>query len=108
MIALKATPAAQNLLAEPAPQTGQPGPVTLVIGSDFTGVNAPAAPRRAAGHAAGGADTGGQATVQSRNAGASICSGLPAANPDPGAPLSPLPRRFDSSVYPCDYTDVRR
>jgi len=86
MTALKATPAAQNLLAEPAPQTGQPGPVTLVIGSDFTGVNAPAAPRRAAGHTAGGADTGGQATVQSRNAGASICSGLPAANPDPGAP----------------------
>jgi hypothetical protein len=24
--------------------------------------------------------------VQSRNAGASICSGLPAANPDPGVP----------------------
>ena len=47
MTALKATPAAQNLLAEPAPQTGQPGPVTLVIGSDFTGVNAPAAPHRA-------------------------------------------------------------
>jgi LCP family protein required for cell wall assembly len=87
MTALKATPAAQNLLAEPASQTGQPGPVTLVIGSDFTGVNAPAAPHRAAGHAAaGGADTGSQATVQSRNAGASICSGLPAANPDPGAP----------------------
>jgi hypothetical protein len=87
MTALKAAPAAQNLLAEPAPQTGQPGPVTLVIGSDFTGVNAPAAAHRAAGHAAaGGADTGGQATVQSRNAGASICSGLPAANPDPGAP----------------------
>ena len=87
MTALKATPAAQNLLAEPAPQTGQPGPVTLVIGSDFTGVTAAAAPHRAAGHpAAGGAGTGGQATVQSRNAGASICSGLPAANPDPGTP----------------------
>ena len=91
MTALKATPAAQNLLAEPAQQTGQPGPVTLVIGSDFTGVNAPAAPHRSAGHpasqpAAGGAGNGGQATVQSRNAGASICSGLPAANPDPGTP----------------------
>jgi hypothetical protein len=87
MTALKAAPAAQNLLAEPAPQTGQPGPVTLVIGGDFTGVNAPAAPHPAASHtAAGGAGTGGPATVQSRNAGASICSGLPAANPDPGAP----------------------
>ena len=87
MTALKATPAAQNLLAEPAQQTGQPGPVTLVIGSDFTGVTAAAAPHRAPGHpAAGGAGTGGQATVQSRNAGASICSGLPAANPDPGTP----------------------
>ena len=87
MTALKATPAAQNLLAEPAPQTGQPGPVTLVIGSDFTGGTAAAAPHRPAGHpAAGGAGTGSQATVQSRNAGASICSGLPAANPDPGTP----------------------
>jgi hypothetical protein len=27
-----------------------------------------------------------QAAVQSRNAGASICSGLPAANPSPGVP----------------------
>ena len=97
MTALKATPAAQNLLAEPVPQTGRPGPVTLVIGSDFTGVTAAAAPHPTAGHPAaggtgtGGADTGatgtgGQAAVQSRNAGASICSGLPAANPDPGTP----------------------
>jgi hypothetical protein len=46
MTALKATPAAQNLLAEPAPQTGQPGPVTLVIGSDFAGVTGPAATPR--------------------------------------------------------------
>ena len=29
---------------------------------------------------------GNQATVQSRNAGASICSGLPQANPNPGGP----------------------
>ena len=89
MTALKATPAAQNLLAEPAPQTGQPGPVTLVIGSDFAGVNAPAAAHRAAGHGNAPGRTGSgasQTTVQSRNAGASICSGLPAANPDPGAP----------------------
>jgi hypothetical protein len=92
MTALKATPATQNLLAEPAPQTGQPGPVTLVIGSDFTGVNAPAATHRATGHGQGASGTtgtsamGSATTVQSRNAGASICSGLPAANPDPGVP----------------------
>ena len=36
MTALKASPAAQNLLAEPAPQTGQPGPVTLVLGSPIS------------------------------------------------------------------------
>ena len=94
MTALKATPAAQNLLAEPAPQTGRPGPVTLVIGSDFAGVNAPAAahgasrkrPGRGHREGRGGASPATQTTVQSRNAGASICSGLPAANPDPGAP----------------------
>ena len=97
--ALKATAAARNLLAEPAPQTGRPGPVTLIIGSDFAGVNAPAAPHSAGGSgqpAATGKDQAGRAaassspaaptTVQSRNAGASICSGLPAANPDPGTP----------------------
>lgn len=97
MTGLKATPAAQNLLAEPAPQTGQPGPVTLVLGADFAGVNAPAAPHHATGKGATGkgkaasGSTGtttpaSQTTVQSRNAGASICSGLPQANPDPGAP----------------------
>jgi hypothetical protein len=48
--ALKATPAAQNLLARPAPQTGRPGP----------------------------------------------------------ASARPSGLRFDTSAYPCDYTDVRR
>ncbi len=88
MTALKATPAAQNLLAEPAPQTGRPGPVTLVIGSDFAGVNAAAAAHRAAGNGKAPASTSpaSQTTVQSRNAAASICSGLPQANPDPGVP----------------------
>ena len=47
--ALRATPAAQNLLAEPAPQTGRPGPVTLIIGSDFAGVNAPSARQHGSG-----------------------------------------------------------
>jgi LCP family protein required for cell wall assembly len=93
--ALKATPAAQDLLAEPAPQAGQPGPVTLILGGDFAGVNPPAAPHQASGNgkakaAAGGGGAGvspaSQTTVQTRNAAASICSGLPAANPDPGTP----------------------
>jgi LCP family protein required for cell wall assembly len=94
MTGLKSAPAAQNLLAEPAPQTGQPGAVTLVIGSDFAGVNAPAAAHpasrtgkgKAAGAGTGSASPATQTTVQSRNAGASICSGLPQANPNPGVP----------------------
>src|SRR5258708_2467705 len=44
MTALKAAPAAQNLLAEPAPQAGTAGPVTLTVGSDFAGVQRPLAP----------------------------------------------------------------
>jgi LCP family protein required for cell wall assembly len=92
MTALKATPAAQNLLAEPAPQVGTAGPVTLIIGSDFAGVNRPAPPHPTAkaGHgrrhkpAASGQGSAG--AIQARNGGASICSGLPAANPNPGAP----------------------
>jgi len=99
MNALKATPAAQNELAEPAPQEGSAGPVTLDLGSDFTGVSAPAAPHPAAkgGKAGSGKKTAtadgtggtggtGGTAVQSRNAAASICSGLPTANPDPGSP----------------------
>jgi LCP family protein required for cell wall assembly len=89
--ALKAAPAAQNLLAEPAPQTGQPGPVTLILGTGFAGVNPPAAAHHAtgkgqAGRGAASTSPATQTTVQSRNAGASICSGLPQANPNPGAP----------------------
>ena len=38
MTALKAVPAGQNTLAEPAPQAGRPGPVTLILGADFAGV----------------------------------------------------------------------
>jgi LCP family protein required for cell wall assembly len=99
MNALKATPAAQNQLAEPAPQEGTAGPVTLDLGSDFTGVRVPAAPHPAANGGKAGSGTkapaagstgstggtGGTA-VQSRNAAASICSGLPQANPNPGTP----------------------
>jgi hypothetical protein len=94
MTGLKSAPAAQNLLAEPAPQTGRPGAVTLVLGSDFAGVNAPAPAHPASGTGTGKAASSGtgsaspaaQTTVQSRNAGASICSGLPQANPNPGVP----------------------
>ena len=92
MTALKATPAAQNLLPEPAPQTGTAGPVTLIIGSDWAGVHRPAPPHRTAraGHARPGrpaaGSQGSSGAIQTRNAGASICSGLPAANPNPGTP----------------------
>jgi hypothetical protein len=96
---LKGTPAAQNTLAEPAPQTGAAGTVTLTLGADWAGVLAPSVQHastgktgksKSKGKAASGtssaAGQGNQASVQTRNAGASICSGLPQANPDPGGP----------------------
>jgi LCP family protein required for cell wall assembly len=96
---LKGTPAAQNTLAEPAPQTGAAGTVTLTLGADWAGVLAPSAQHATTGKAgkgkskgkaasgtSTGASQGNQASVQTRNAGASICSGLPQANPDPGGP----------------------
>ena len=93
---LKGTPAAQNTLAEPAPQTGAAGTVTLTLGADWAGVLAPAqhattgktgkSKSKGKSTGAGQSAPGNQASVQTRNAGASICSGLPQANPDPGAP----------------------
>lgn len=74
MTVLAKLPAAQNLIAEPAPPTGTIGPVTLIIGSDFGGIATPRV--RQAGPPA----------VQTRNAAQNICSGLPAANANPGAP----------------------
>jgi LCP family protein required for cell wall assembly len=74
MTALARLPAAQNLIAEPAPQVGTGGPVTLIIGADFAGI---AGPR--VHHAS-------TAAVQTRNAAQNICSGLPVANKDPGSP----------------------
>jgi len=74
MTALARLPAAQNLISEPAPQTGTAGPVTLILGADFAGVASPRA-RRA-----------GPPAVQSRNAAQNICSGLPVANANPGTP----------------------
>ncbi len=96
---LKASPAAQDLLTGPAPRTGTAGPVTLVLGSDFAGVKPPPAPRtgkpgpgkhgatrRAGSSASGGGGYGSPTFVQNRNAGSSICSGLPASNPSSGSP----------------------
>ena len=98
MTALKSFPAGQNMLAEPASQVGKPGVVTLTLGRDFGGVNPPAAPvtHRASRHSkAANSGTGsapavsdtvqsGPGAVQSRNAGANICTGLPPAY-NPGA-----------------------
>lgn len=94
-MALKAFPAGQNTLPETASQIGSPGPVTLILGANFTGVQPPKvsqpAPRSTASKSTSGKGTGTTATaaspapttgasaVQSRNAGASICSGLPPA-----------------------------
>jgi hypothetical protein len=89
MTALKSAPAVRNLLAEPARQTGSPGPVTLTLGSNFHGVNQLAPGHAAKGHHAARGGSGSQgagASVQTRNAGANICSGLPSANPHPGRP----------------------
>ena len=90
MTALKATPAAQNLLAHLL-QTRQPGPVTLVVGSDFAGVTAAASPHRPAAtlrlaipRPAGRYRRPGHGAEPQRRR--QICSGLPAANLDPGTP----------------------
>ncbi len=92
MTALKSFPAGQNTLAEPAWQVGTPGTVTLILGTDFAGVNPRATAtspgagkKRKKGARSGGGATvavsnaikNGPGAVQSRNAGANICSGLP-------------------------------
>jgi LCP family protein required for cell wall assembly len=85
MTALRKLPAGQNTLAEAASQIGTPGPVTLTLGADFGGVNPPPAPSPAKSGKPGSVSaTAGQtnpASVQTRNAASSICSGLPPANP---------------------------
>jgi LCP family protein required for cell wall assembly len=92
--ALTAFPAGLNTLAEDAPQTGGAGPVTLILGANFNGVQPPKvvspAPSSTAQQSKSGsagttvtaanpAPTTGASAVQSRNAGADICSGLPPA-----------------------------
>jgi LCP family protein required for cell wall assembly len=82
---------AQALTSAPAAQSkGSAGPVTLTLGPDFTGIVKPPPPHRAGRsrrqHTSGspsGPDSGGQATVETRNAAQNICSGVPPANPSP-------------------------
>jgi LCP family protein required for cell wall assembly len=91
MTALKSYPAGHNTLAEPAGQIGEPGAVTLTLGTDFADVNPSVSHRGTATKNGSGtapalsaAIQNGPGAVQSRNAGSSICSGLPPAY-NPGA-----------------------
>ena len=89
MTALTSFPAAENTLGETAWQDGHPGPVTLILGADFAGVNKPAPATQHTTHrsknssnntpAVSKSITSGPGSVESRNAGANICSGLPPA-----------------------------
>jgi LCP family protein required for cell wall assembly len=90
MTALSSFPAGQNTLAEPANQIGAPGTVTLTLGADFQGVQQPTpTPPTSTAKASKGtsgstttpaaAPSTGASAVESRNAGANICSGLPPA-----------------------------
>ena len=85
MTALHTLPTGQNTLAAAGSQIGTAGPVTLTLGANFAGVNPPPTPTPAKSGKPGGVSaTAGQtnpASVQTRNAAASICSGLPPANP---------------------------
>jgi LCP family protein required for cell wall assembly len=89
---LKAFPAAQNLLAEPAEQLGRYAPITLTLGGDYANfpVKPPAAPNtvttgkksgkgstQASTAAASEAPATGPGAVQSRNGAENICDGLP-------------------------------
>jgi LCP family protein required for cell wall assembly len=84
----------------PVVQDGVPGPVTLVLGQDFTGVQAARLASKHHGHraspgtaSAGPQPVGQQATapgqqtsIETRNGAQNICSALPGANPNVGAP----------------------
>jgi len=79
MTALNSLPEGQNTLNEPAAQIGRPGQVVLTLGTDFSGVN-PLAGTHVAKSTKRKKKTSTGSAVQSRNAGANICSGLPPAN----------------------------
>jgi LCP family protein required for cell wall assembly len=76
---------AQALTGTPASQsTGSAGPITLTIGSDFTGVTAPAEAGATPSPAASQPDAGSQPDgLETRNAAQNICSAVPDANPNP-------------------------
>jgi LCP family protein required for cell wall assembly len=77
----------------PAVQDGAVGPITLTLGADFAGVQAPAS-HHSGQSSTSGATVAGQsagvpgqsATIESRNAAENICSAMPDANPDVGSP----------------------
>ncbi len=85
---------AQALDQAPSANGNAGGGLTLTIGADFAGVQAP--PHSAARHSrsqpadrarqVSSPPDGTQPAVQTRNAAANICSGMPAANPQVGAP----------------------
>jgi LCP family protein required for cell wall assembly len=85
--ALSTFPVGDDTLSNPGAEEGSSGTVTLTLGADFNGVSQPKpAPSGTASNGSGGGSTapasgsGSTATaVESRNAGASICSGLPPA-----------------------------
>jgi LCP family protein required for cell wall assembly len=72
MSSLHSTPAAQNLLTEPASQVGRYGTITLTLGSDYPNFTVD---KLSVLSKSGKSKSGGG--VQTRNAGANICSGLP-------------------------------
>ena len=75
---------AQALTPAPASQdNGGTGPITLTIGSGFTGVIPPPAPVKAGATPSAAAGGTAQAAVEARNAAQNICSGVPGANPNP-------------------------
>jgi LCP family protein required for cell wall assembly len=82
--ALTAAPGSQSTGSQ---STGSAGPITLTIGSDFTGVTPPPAPAKAGATpspaAGGAAPASQQAGLETRNAAQNICSGVPDANPNP-------------------------
>jgi LCP family protein required for cell wall assembly len=80
--ALTAAPAATDTLLSQAiaAQTEGTPQVTLTLGTDFTGVRTPSAPSsKSSSSGSSSASSSGGVPVQTRNAGANICSGVPNA-----------------------------
>jgi hypothetical protein len=94
MTELRSFPAGENLMVPPHSRLGSWGPVNLYIGADFAGVKPPAPKTtqvlgkgekkhhkttgsQSATEAAANPNSTGPGSVESRNAAANICSGLP-------------------------------